>query len=120
MKKQILQWIVVATVGFSSFIGPLHAEDFEPVFGSEDETQRPLPPEALSAVRVHVKTTQYSDCAAGQFVGSAVNLTGRGQSNDWIAKTEDGCAWGLRRWRYGFLSESRTAIASCCSAVAKW
>jgi hypothetical protein len=94
MKKQIRQWIVVTMVGFSSFIGPLHAENFEPVFGSEDETQRPLPPDALSAVRAHAKTTEYRDCAAGKFVGSAVDLTGHGQSNDWIAKTADGCAWG--------------------------
>ena len=94
MKKQILQWIVVATVGSSSFIGPLHAEDFKPVFGSEDKTRRPLPPDALSAVRAHAKTTEYSDCAAGRFVGSAVDLTGRGQPNDWIAMTADGCAWG--------------------------
>src|SRR4051794_33495364 len=77
MKKQILQWIVVATVGFSSFIGPLQAEDFKPVFGNEYETHRPLPPNALSAVRAHAKTTQYRDCAAGKFVGSAVDLTGR-------------------------------------------
>ena len=94
MQKRILQWIVVATVGFSSFIGPLHAEDFKAVFGSEDGTNRPLPPDALSAVRAHAKSTEYSDCAAGKFVGSAVDLAGRGQSNDWIAMTADGCARG--------------------------
>lgn len=94
MKKQIHQWIVVAMTGLSSFIGPLHAENFKAVFGSEDETQRPLPPAALSAVRAHAKTTEYRDCAAGNFVGSAVDLTGHAQPNDWIAKTADGCAWG--------------------------
>lgn len=94
MKKQILQWVVVATIGFSSFVGPLHAEDFKPVFGSEDEALRPLPPDALSAVRAHAKTTEYSDCAEGMFVGSPVDLSGHGQPNDWIAKTADGCAWG--------------------------
>lgn len=94
MKKQILQTIVMTAVGLSSITGPLHAEDFEPVFGNEDETHRLLPPEALSVVRAHAKTTQYSDCAAGKFVGSAVDLTDRGQPNDWIAMTADGCAWG--------------------------
>ena len=94
MKKQIFRWILVAMIGFGAFTGPLHAQDLTPVFGSEDETQRPLPPDALSAVRAHVKTTQYSDCAAGGFVGSAVDLTGYGKPSDWIAKTADGCAWG--------------------------
>jgi hypothetical protein len=94
MKNQISQWVVVATVGFSSFIEPVHAEDFKPAFGNEDETHRPLPLDALSAVRAHAKTTQYSDCAAGEFVGSAVDLTGRGQPTDWIAMTADGCGWG--------------------------
>jgi hypothetical protein len=94
MKTKILQWIVVATVGCSSFNGPLNAEEFKPVFGSEDGTRRPLPPGALSAVRAHAKTTEYSDCAAGKFVGTAVDLTGRGRPNDWIATTADGCAWG--------------------------
>jgi hypothetical protein len=94
MQKRILQSIVVATVGFSSFIVPLHAEDFKAVFGSEDETNRPLPSDALFAVRAHAKTTDYSDCAAGKFIGSAVDLTGHGQPNDWIAMTADGCAWG--------------------------
>jgi hypothetical protein len=94
MTKQVFQWILVATIGFGFFTGPLHAENFKPVFGSEDETQLPLPPDALSAVRAHAKTTQYSDCAAGGFIGSAVDLTGYGKPNDWIAKTVDGCGWG--------------------------
>jgi hypothetical protein len=94
MQKRILHWIVMATVVFGSFIRPLYAGEFKAVFGSEDETKRPLPPDALSAVRAHAKTTDYSDCAAGKFVGSAVDLTGRGQPNDWIAMTADGCAWG--------------------------
>lgn len=94
MKQQIFQWILIAIIGSSAFTAPLHAEDFKPVFGNEDETQRPLPPDALTVVRTHAKTTQYSDCAAGGFVGSAVDLTGHGKPNDWIAKTADGCAWG--------------------------
>jgi hypothetical protein len=94
MKKRILQWIAVATVGSGAFVGPLHAEDFKPVFGSEGGTHRPLPPDALSAVRAHAGTTEYSDCAAGGFVGSAVDLTGHGRPDDWIAETADGCAWG--------------------------
>jgi hypothetical protein len=94
MQKRILEWIVVATVGLSSFIGPLHAENFKAVFGSEDETNHPLSSDALFAVRAHAKTTEYSDCAAGKFVGAAVDLAGHGQPNDWIAMTADGCAWG--------------------------
>lgn len=94
MNKRIFRQILVAVIGFGAFTGPLHAEDFKPVFDSEDETQRPLPADALSAVRAHAKTTQYSDCAAGGFIGSAVDLAGRGKSNDWIARTADGCAWG--------------------------
>lgn len=84
----------MAAAGTGSVVGPLHAEDFKPVFGSEDETHRPLPPDALSAVRAHAKTTAYGDCAAGEFVGTAVDLTGHGQPDDWIAETADGCAWG--------------------------
>jgi hypothetical protein len=94
MKKQIQQWIVGATVGCSAVIAPLHAEDFSPVFDNEDPALRPLPPEALSAIRAHARTTDYSDCAAGGFVGSAVNFTAGAQPKDWIAKTADGCAWG--------------------------
>jgi hypothetical protein len=94
MNKKIFPWIVVAVTGLLPFTGPLHAEDFKPVFSSEDETQGPLPPDALAAVRAHAKTTQYSDCAAGGFVGSPVDLTGHGKPMDWIAKTADGCAWG--------------------------
>lgn len=94
MNYRIPRWIVVATIGFCSFIVSLHAEDFNPVFDSEDETLRPLPSHALSAVRAHARTTAYRDCATGGFIGSAVDLTGNGTANDWIAKTADGCAWG--------------------------
>lgn len=94
MKIRILRWIAVAALGFGAMIGALHAENFESVFGSEDPALRPLPPEALAAVRAHARTTDYSDCATGGFVGTAVDLTGQGQARDWIAKTENGCAWG--------------------------
>jgi hypothetical protein len=94
MRKPMFHCVVLTIFLFISFVGSIHAEDFEPVFGSEDEAQRPLPLGALAAVRAHAKTTEYGDCAAGKFVGSAVDLTGHGQPNDWIAKTADGCAWG--------------------------
>ena len=94
MKNGYLSGFLWVAIGFSSLIGPLHAADFKSVFGSEDETLRPLPADALSAVRAHARTTEYRDCAAGGFVGSAVDLSGHGQRNDWIAKTADGCAWG--------------------------
>ena len=94
MKKRMLQCLVSAMIGCASLVGPLHAKDFKSVFGAEDETMRRLPPDALAAVRAHARTTEYSDCAAGEFVGSPVDLTGRGQARDWIAKTADGCAWG--------------------------
>lgn len=94
MKKQILQSIIVGTVGFGFHIGLLHAEEFEPVFGSEDASQRALPRDALSAVRKHARKTDYGDCAAGEFIGSSVSLTSHGEPNDWIAMTADGCAWG--------------------------
>lgn len=94
MKNCMLPWIVGTMIGCVAVAGPLHAEDFKPAFGAEDETMRRLPPDALAAVRAHARTTEYSDCAAGEFVGSAVDLTGRGQARDWIVKTADGCAWG--------------------------
>jgi hypothetical protein len=81
-------------IGYVAVVGPLHAENFKSVFGAEDETMRRLPPDALAAVRAHARTTDYKDCASGEFVGSAVDLTGRGQAHEWIAKTADGCAWG--------------------------
>jgi hypothetical protein len=94
MINRPLQWLAGATVGCALLVGPLHAAEFNAVFGSEDETMPHLPPDALAAVRAHARTTNYSDCAAGDFVGTAVDLTGRGQARDWIAKTADGCAWG--------------------------
>jgi hypothetical protein len=86
--------ITAIGIGLSTCVGTLQAEEFKPVFGSEDETLRPLPLDALSAVRTHAKTTDYRDCAGGGFVGSAVDLTGQGRANGWIAKSADGCAWG--------------------------
>lgn len=74
--------------------GPLHAEGFEPVCVSEGDTLRPLAPNALSAVRTHVRTTHYRDCEADGYMGSAVGLAGHVQPNHWIAKTAVGCAWG--------------------------
>jgi hypothetical protein len=94
MKNCMLPWILGAMIGCVAVVGPLHAEDFKSVFGAEDETMPRLPPDALAAVRAHARTTEYKDCAAGGFVGAAVDLTGRGQAHDWIAKTADGCAWG--------------------------
>jgi hypothetical protein len=94
MKKRMLQCLAAAVIGCTSLVGSLHAEDFKPVFGSEDDTMPHLPPDALAAVRAHARTTEYKDCADGDFVGSAVDLSGHGQARDWIAKTADGCAWG--------------------------
>lgn len=94
MKKRMLHCLVAATIGCTFVVGALHAEDFKSVFGSEDDTMPNLPPDALAAVRAHARTTAYRDCADGEFVGAAVDLTGYGQARDWIAKTADGCAWG--------------------------
>jgi hypothetical protein len=63
-------------------------------FGAEDENLSPLPPAALKAVQAHAMTTDYQECATGGFVGSAVDLSGKGRKTDWVAKTADGCAWG--------------------------
>jgi hypothetical protein len=63
-------------------------------FNIENDNLSTLPPAALTAVRAHTKTTHYSECAAGNFVGAAVDLTGHGKKMDWVAKTANGCAWG--------------------------
>lgn len=63
-------------------------------FGAEDENLVPLPPAALTVVQAHALTTSYRECATGGFVGSAVDLSGKGRKTDWVAKTEDSCAWG--------------------------
>ena len=70
---------------------PVYAGDG---FGIEDENLRPLPPAVATALRAHVRKTDYKECAQGEFVGSSVDLQGRGRKLDWIAKTADGCAWG--------------------------
>lgn len=63
-------------------------------FGAEDDNLTPLPPAALQAVRAHALATDYRECAAGGFIGAAVDLGGSGRKTDWIAKTSDSCAWG--------------------------
>jgi hypothetical protein len=63
-------------------------------FNIEDEALVALPAEALASVRAHVATTDYNECAPGQFIGMAMDLSGTGRSGDWIAKTADGCGWG--------------------------
>jgi hypothetical protein len=63
-------------------------------FGAEDENLQPLPTAALKAIRMHALTTDYRECATGEFVGSSVDLTGSGHKTDWVAKTADSCAWG--------------------------
>jgi hypothetical protein len=70
--------------------GSANASDFN----IEDDTLLPLPPTALTAVRAHAMTTDYHECAAGEFIGAAVDLAGEGRKLDWVAKTADGCAWG--------------------------
>jgi hypothetical protein len=75
----------------STALHPAHAKDD---FGIEDENLRRVPPAVASALRAHVRQTDYKDCAQGEFVGSAVDLNGSGRKLDWIAKTANGCAWG--------------------------
>lgn len=70
------------------------AEEFKGVFSMEAPTLRPLPADALAAVRKHARKTDDRDCAAGGFVGEQVDLEGRHRASDWIAITSDGCAWG--------------------------
>ena len=70
-------------------------------FNIEDDNLSTLPPAALTAVRAHTKTTPYSECAAGNFIGAAVDLTGHGKKMDWVAKTADGCAWGAATAAFG-------------------
>lgn len=69
---------------------PAYAQEFN----IESELLSALPVAALSAVRAHTKTTDYGECAAGGFVGVAIDLAGNGRKVDWVAKTADGCAWG--------------------------
>lgn len=51
---------------------------------------------------------EYRDCAKGKFVGSAVDLAGSGRKQDWIAKTADGCAWGVANAKIWVLKHDRT------------
>lgn len=92
MMNRTATCFVLAALVFNT--GALRAADFTPAFGSEDDNLQPLPPAALAAVRAHAATTDYRDCAAGGFIGAAVDLAGQHRPRDWIAKTADGCAWG--------------------------
>lgn len=78
-------------------------------FGIEDDALRPVPAAAASALRAHVASTDYKDCAAGDFAGMSVNLAGRGRGDDWIAKTADGCAWGTATAKIWIVRKERGA-----------
>lgn len=83
--------LVAALFIVRTALQPVYADDG---FGIEDENLRPVPAAVATALREHVRKTDYRECAQGDFVGSAVDLEGRGRKIDWIAKTADGCAWG--------------------------
>lgn len=91
MNRKLYFSLVVTSFFVCTAFYPVHAMDG---FGIEDETLRKVPPAVASALRAHVRQTDYKNCAKGDFVGSAVDLDGDGHKLDWIAKTADGCAWG--------------------------
>lgn len=78
-------------------------------FNIEDESLRPLPAAALTVLRAHIATTEYKECATGEFVGTNVDLAGRGRKVDWIAKTADGCAWGASTAKIWILERQANA-----------
>lgn len=96
---------VAASLVVCAALHPVHAEDG---FGIEDDKLRPVPPAVARALRAHVSKTDYKDCAQGKFVGSTVDLKGRGRELDWIAKTADGCAWGAATARIWILKNEKT------------
>lgn len=87
---------------------PLRLAQADDGFGIEDDNLRPVPPQVAMALRVHLSKTDYKDCAQGKFVGSAVDLEGRGQKLDWIAKTADGCAWGASTAKIWIVKNEKT------------
>lgn len=91
MTKQLNLSLVVISFFVCTAFHPVHADDD---FGIEDDNLRRVPPAVASALRAHLRKTDYKDCAQGEFVGSSVDLDGGGHKLDWIAKTADGCAWG--------------------------
>jgi hypothetical protein len=90
LKMLVFHRILLVSISLTCWIGSAYASDFN----IEDDTLSPLPAAALTAVRAHTRTTDYRECADGEFVGAAVDLTGDGRKVDWVAKTADGCAWG--------------------------
>ncbi len=97
--------LVAASLVVCSALHPVHAEDS---FGIEDNKLRPVPAAVARALRAHVRKTDYKECAQGNFVGSTVDLEGGGQKLDWIAKTADGCAWGVSTAKIWILRNEKT------------
>lgn len=91
MVGRLLAPLVAVSLSVCAVLQPVHAQDG---FGIEDDNLQPVPPAVATALRAHVRNTDYKECADGEFVGSAVDLSGTGKKLDWIAKTADGCAWG--------------------------
>lgn len=92
MVGRLLAPLVAVSLSVCAALRPVHAQDG---FGIEDDNLQPVPPAVATALRAHVRNTDYKECADGEFVGSAVDLSGTGRKRDWIAKTADGCAWGV-------------------------
>ena len=97
--------LVAVSLVVCNALHQVHADDG---FGIEDENLRAVPPAVATALRVHVRKTDYKDCAQGEFVGSAVDLEGSGRKLDWIAKTADGCAWGAATAKIWILKNEKT------------
>lgn len=88
----------------SAALHPVHAEDG---FGIEDDNLRPVPSAVAAALRMHLRNTDYKECANGKFIGSAVDLKGSARKLDWIAKTANGCAWGAATAKIWILKRDR-------------
>jgi len=93
------------TLILGALLGSAHAADFS----IEDESLRPVPAAVARALRVQIRGTDYKECAMGKFVGAAVDLTGDGREDGWIAKTADGCAWGAASAKIWVLKKERNA-----------
>ncbi|MYN30288.1 hypothetical protein [Duganella levis] len=84
--------LIVMSFLVSTAFHQAHANDD---FGIEDENLFAVPPAVATVLRAYVRQTDYKDCAQGEFIGIAVDLQGSGRKLDWIAKTANGCAWGV-------------------------